>query len=219
MSLREDFQRARSEHEKSARREEILDAAEQLVRGASNDKFAISTLAEKVGVSKSTIFLYFPNKDELLLALYERAFLAFLKRLRQSLVRGMSGRAFCEAFIDSALINPTMLILRAQLAHTIERSVQLDSMIAAKQKILKGGLVCAAQIEDVLNLKTGHGLRVLMALVNLVAGAVQADALPHVDMNAMPEDVANLIHAAETRNVFLSGAEFVITGATGRAFD
>ncbi|MEZ6013299.1 MAG: TetR/AcrR family transcriptional regulator [Hyphomonas sp.] len=218
MSIREDFQRARTEHEKSARREEILDAAERLVRGAANDRFAISAVAEKVGVSKSTIFLYFANKEELLLALYERAFQRFFTRLRESLTDGMSGRAFCEAFIDSALVNPTMLILRAQLAHTIERSVQLDSMISAKQKILKGGMACAERMELVLDIKAGYGLRVLMALINLLSGALQADAQPYVDMDTLPDDVANLVRTAGTRKVFLSGAEFVITGATGRAF-
>jgi len=218
MSMREDFQRARSEGEKTARREEILDAAEALVRRAANDKFAISVLAERVGVSKSTIFLYFANKDELLLALYERALQTFFTRFRRSLVRGMTGREFCETFIDTVLVNPTLLILRAQLAHTIERGVRLDSMIAAKQNILTGGMACAAQIEDVLNLKAGNGLRVLMALINLAAGAAQADALPYVDMDVLPDDVAKLVQTAETRKVFLSGAEFVITGATGRAF-
>ena len=62
-------------------------------------------------------------------------------------------------------------------------------------------------------------MRMLMALVNLTAGAVQADSLPYVDANALPEDIADLLHTVSIRNIFMSGAELIFCGATGRPFD
>lgn len=219
MPIREDFQRARSNLEKAARHVEILDAAEVLLLEFGNERFAISALADKVGVSKSTIFLYFASKEELLLALYSRAYQAFFETLRRKLDPGMSGRAFCEAFIDSALANPTGLVLRAHLARTIERSVSLNSLITSKQEILVAGLKVAAELESVLGLESSHSVRLLLSLINLMAGAAQADVQPFIDMEGLPDDVVWLIQVADTRTAFMSGAEFVFIGATGRPFD
>ena len=219
MDIREDFQRARSEQQKAARRQEILDAAEGLLLEAGIRAFTVSAVAARAGVSKSTIFLYFTNKEDLLLEIYTRAFCMIMERVSQSLVPGMSGRAFCETFIDCALAHPAMLVLRSQLAHLIERKVTKDRMIFSKQEILHCGLAVAAQIEQVLALEDGKGLRILMTLINLMAGANQADAQAYVDLDTMPEGLSKLIRVADTRTVFLSGAEFVFCGATGRPFD
>mgnify|MGYP003656037198 CR=1 FL=1 len=129
MAIREDFQRARSDHEKAARRVEILDAAE-------DERFAVSALAARVGVSKSTVFLYFGNKEEMLLAVYERAFMRAFRQLGERLTPGMSGKAFAVAFIDSMIDHPSLLIVRAQLARTIERNVSLESLVSTKKRLL-----------------------------------------------------------------------------------
>lgn len=212
MNIREDFVRARSGREKAARRVEILDAAEALLRDSGNDRFAISTVAERVGVSKSTIFLYFSNKEELLLSLYTRATEAFFDRFKSRLHPGITPREYCEAFIDSALENPNMLVLRTMLASTIERAVSPASLIAAKQDVLHFGAAAAYETEFVLGLESGKGGILLKALINLTAGAAQADIMPFVDLDSVPEDVARLIRLGETRSSFLSGAELVLEG-------
>jgi AcrR family transcriptional regulator len=219
MAIREDFQRARSDLEKEARRCEILDAAEDLLLKSGNERFAISALAARVGVSKSTVFLYFGNKEEMLLAVYERAFIRAFTQLSESLTDGMSGRAFSQAFIDSLIAYPSMLILRAQLARTIERNVALESMVSSKQRILACGQAVSVKMDRVMHLETGCGMRMLMALINLTAGAVQVDSLPYVDPDALPEDIAELLQTVSIRNIFMSGAELIFCGATGRPFD
>ncbi|MEZ6001453.1 TetR/AcrR family transcriptional regulator [Hyphomonas sp.] len=219
MAIREDFQRARTDLEKEARRNEILDAAEDLLLKSGNERFAVSALAARVGISKSTVFLYFGNKEEMLLAVYERAFIRAFTQLGDRLTEGMSGRAFCEAFIDSLIEHPALLILRAQLARTIERSVALDSMVSSKQRILACGQAVSDKMDRMMNLETGNGMRMLMALINLTAGAVQVDSLPYVDPDALPEDIADLLQTVSIRNIFMSGAELIFCGATGRPFD
>ncbi|WP_375210236.1 TetR/AcrR family transcriptional regulator [Hyphomonas jannaschiana] len=219
MAIREDFRRARSESEKEARRNEILDAAEALLLESGNERFAIAALADNVGVSKSTIFLYFANKEELLLALYERAFIRTFTQLGERLEPGMSGRAFCEAFIDSLVDHPAMLILRAYLAQTIERNVALESLVSTKTRLFEHGSAISEKLERVMELEPGWGMRMLMALVNLTSGAVQADSLPYIDADMLPEELADFMHTASFRNIVLSGAELIFRGATGRPFD
>jgi AcrR family transcriptional regulator len=219
MPVRADFQRARNEREKSARRNEILDAADGLLLEAGNERFAISALAARVGVSKSTIFLYFANKEELLLALYARSFLRIVTQLGERLTPGMTGRAFCEAFVDCVMANPSMLLLRSQLASTIERNVTPEVMVATKTEILECGTALTNRVEAELGLQSGYGIRMQMALINLISGAAQADTSPYLDMESLPEDIADFFQVAETRKVFMSGAEFIFCGATGRPFD
>jgi AcrR family transcriptional regulator len=219
MAIREDFQRARTDKEKAARRTKILDAAEALLQESGNERFAISTVASQVGVSKSTVFLYFINKEDLLLSLYARSFQAILNQFAPSLKPGMTGREFCERFMECALSQPTMLVLRAQLASTLERNVPLERVVEAKQEVLNIGMPAAEKIETIFGLSQGDGLRMFMAMVNVIAGAAPADAQPYIDPDAVPEDVANLMRAASTRVAFMSAAEYVFRGATGRPFD
>ena len=52
-------------------RREILDAARELFLSEGYEKFSMRRLAEKIGYSTPTIYLYFKDKDDLLFAICE----------------------------------------------------------------------------------------------------------------------------------------------------
>ena len=56
---------ARRERERTARREAILDAAEELVVSDGYHGLRMDAVAEAVELSKGTLYLYFANKDAL----------------------------------------------------------------------------------------------------------------------------------------------------------
>jgi AcrR family transcriptional regulator len=59
-------------------REEILDAAERLIVRAGNaDAVSVRAIAEAVGVTPPAIYLHFPDKEALVLAVCERRFEQF----------------------------------------------------------------------------------------------------------------------------------------------
>lgn len=62
----------RSSPEKQERRREILDAAEQLLIKQVDSNINMAAVAIGAGVAKGTLYLYFPSKEELLLALHAR---------------------------------------------------------------------------------------------------------------------------------------------------
>jgi len=62
----------RKEREKLKRRKEILAAAEKIFFAGSGDQGTMDDVAEKVELSKGTLYLYFKNKTELLYALAEK---------------------------------------------------------------------------------------------------------------------------------------------------
>lgn len=64
----------RREREKHQRMESIVDAAESLIFSKGLDNTTMDEIADKSELSKGTLYLYFKNKDELLLAIINRAF-------------------------------------------------------------------------------------------------------------------------------------------------
>lgn len=67
--------------EKQKRRKEILETAEKLFSGKKGFNASMENLAEKAELGKGTLYLYFPNKESILLALTERGIGLLCKRL------------------------------------------------------------------------------------------------------------------------------------------
>jgi AcrR family transcriptional regulator len=74
-------QRAIQAEAKQERHRAILDAAERLL-SRSHDRMAnVAEVADEAGLAKGTVYLYFPSKEELLLAVHERNIDAFFRAL------------------------------------------------------------------------------------------------------------------------------------------
>ena len=65
-------QRAVHSEDKQERHHAILDAAERLLARAPVRVANVAEVADEAGLAKGTVYLYFPSKDELLLAVHER---------------------------------------------------------------------------------------------------------------------------------------------------
>src|SRR5262247_2589482 len=65
-------QRAVHSEDKQERHHAILDAAERLLVRAPDRVANVAEVADEAGLAKGTVYLYFPSKDELLLAVHER---------------------------------------------------------------------------------------------------------------------------------------------------
>ena len=70
-------QRAVHAGDKQERHHAILDAAERLLLRSTGRGPSMADVADEAGLAKGTIYLYFPSKEELLLALLERNIDAF----------------------------------------------------------------------------------------------------------------------------------------------
>src|SRR5678815_1427507 len=80
-------QRAIGTEDKEVRRQAILDAAERLFVKHPERMASVSEVAESAGLGKGTVYLYFPSKEEMLLALHERHVAAFFEELTSLLER------------------------------------------------------------------------------------------------------------------------------------
>src|SRR5215212_6174249 len=79
--------RAMGSEDKEVRRQALLDAAERLYLAHPDRVASVSEVAQAAGVAKGTVYLYFPSKEEMLLALHERHVAHFFAELMKRLAR------------------------------------------------------------------------------------------------------------------------------------
>jgi AcrR family transcriptional regulator len=212
MNIREDFMRPRSERENAARRAAILDAAEALVLETHNQRFSINNVASRLGVSQSTIFLHFRNREELLTTLYTRVGKNFFETFLSRVHEGMSDKAFCEAFIDTAVEFPGFRLMRPMIMRVVEESLNQEYIHDAVKEIYLYRMAAADKVENMLKLEPGQGRRLMKSFVNLLCGAVQADIGKLLAMEKLDENVTDGVRSFDLRDAFLSGAELLMTG-------
>jgi AcrR family transcriptional regulator len=81
----------RKQREKDKRKKEILIAAEKLFSGKKGVDATMDDLAEKTELGKGTLYLYFPNKESILLALTRKGINLLQKRLIRAIDSNKSG--------------------------------------------------------------------------------------------------------------------------------
>ncbi len=80
---------------KEAKRERILDAAVLEIARRGYYDTTVSAIASRAGVADGTIYLYFKNKEDLLVSIFERAMRRFNEQARR-IVEGGGGGAGAE---------------------------------------------------------------------------------------------------------------------------
>jgi len=81
----------RREREKAERRKMIMNSAKELILGTGVEGVSMGDIARKTELSKATLYLYFPSKDELFNELCEESAGAFIENVRPLLQEGMTG--------------------------------------------------------------------------------------------------------------------------------
>ncbi len=102
--------RERRAAQKQELREAILAAASELFLERGNDGFSLRGVAERIGYSATTIYLYFADKDELLFAVVDEGFQAFTAALTAA-VESVSDplaklEALGRAYVEFGLSHP-----------------------------------------------------------------------------------------------------------------
>ncbi|MEP7183442.1 MAG: TetR family transcriptional regulator [Betaproteobacteria bacterium] len=72
-------QRAIQAEDKQERHDAILDAAERLLVRSPDRVASVAEVADEAGLAKGTVYLYFPSKEALLLAIHERGIDGFFR--------------------------------------------------------------------------------------------------------------------------------------------
>ena len=101
---------ARRERERTARREAILDAAQELIASDGYHALRMDAVADAVELSKGTLYLYFENKDALCAGVATRLIDSFLPSLEDALGQADTGlesiRALLHTYYDFTQDHP-----------------------------------------------------------------------------------------------------------------
>lgn len=176
-------QRARRDEDKEARRRVILDEALKLYEATSYADVKMADVAERAELAKGTVFLYFPTKEALFLALLEDLLFAWFAKLEGLLTQGdgrWTGPRVARGVAESLEGEEPLTRLLALLQTVLEQNVTVEQVRRFKERLLEAQLRLGAAVEQRLPfLKAGEGPRFLLQLNALVTGLRQmADVAP-----------------------------------------
>ncbi len=169
-------QRAIAVEDKEERRQAILDAAEKLFVKHPERMASVSEVAEAAGLAKGTVYLYFPGKEEMLLALHERHTRAFFSHFME-LMAADGPVGFDEIFAvahEHFIAPPGALALTSWCFAMMDRGMPLEAAVAFKLRI--GAIVAAAGTaleRHFPTLDSGNGARLLQHSLSLIVGLWQ----------------------------------------------
>jgi AcrR family transcriptional regulator len=167
--------RAVRAEDKLERRRDILDAAERLFRSRPKALASMDELAEAAGVAKGTLYLYFPSKEEVLLALHERNMAGFFEKLQAVLA---SKHAFTVEDLlavgrKEIVEQPVRLSLGSLVISLTERNIPAQSALAYKMRMGERLLAAGQTLDERLGFQPGEGTRLLNASYGLALGMWQ----------------------------------------------
>jgi AcrR family transcriptional regulator len=173
-----EVRRARSSQQKLERRDVILSAA--LAAYGENPSFAaftMSALAERAGLAKGTLYLYFRTKEEVFLALVDRLFAHWFDEIDAGLDddAGAWGRERAAVLLVRAVAgHETLARLLSILGTIVEHNVPFEAAGDFKRRAFGRALATGARLERRLSfLRPGQGARFLVWLHALVIGLWQ----------------------------------------------
>lgn len=130
-------QRAMQAEDKQERYNAILDAAERLLLRSPERVANVAEVADEAGLAKGTVYLYFPGKEELLLALHERNIEGFFSQLCALLEAPRpAGIDDILALAHEHMIDPPLFLpLAARCLGNMGQSVPAEAGMAFGQRL------------------------------------------------------------------------------------
>jgi AcrR family transcriptional regulator len=167
--------RATREEEKIERRNEILDAAEQLYGAQPDGLPSMDQLAKAAGVAKGTLYLYVPSKEQVLVELHLRYLHDFFDRLRAALVA--KPRFTIEDFLaltrGEVLEHPMRLSLASLAVGLSERNIPPAAALSFKMALGKRLIESGEGLGRAFGLESDHCTRLLNVSYGLILGLWQ----------------------------------------------
>jgi AcrR family transcriptional regulator len=169
-------QRAMGTEDKEVRRQAILDAAEKLFVKHPERMASVSEVAETAGLAKGTVYLYFPSKEEMLLALHERHVAHFFSKLIAKIAEP-GPLDFDDIFPvtrDHMIRVPGYLALTSRCFGMMDREIPIQVAVAFKARVAQILMAAGSGLErQFRSLGPGGGILILMHSYALIVGLWQ----------------------------------------------
>ncbi|MGT2907331.1 TetR family transcriptional regulator [Streptococcus dentiloxodontae] len=138
------------------RQEEIIDVCAELYQHMSFKEINIKEIGNRISFTRTAIYTYFDNKEEIFLALLEREYLAWEQDLQTMLVQeSLNREAFAQSMADSLAKRQTMLKILAVDMSSLDCESRMEKLTAFK-KVYGRSLSLMADILEKFQLTSGQ---------------------------------------------------------------
>jgi AcrR family transcriptional regulator len=127
--------RSLKEKQRQEREELILKAAEDVLMEKGYHETSIDEIAARVGIAKGTVYLHFPSKEDLVVAIFERDMQHLLQSIDSTIDSTLTAREKIESIFD--LMHGGILGKRMQLLFSISNSDGLRHLLVEKKGCLR----------------------------------------------------------------------------------
>ena len=182
--------RARGASQKALRRENILDAAEQLFQTSSYADISMHAVSDVLGLSKGTLYLYFESKESLFLGLTERALNSYFSYLITHLpARPSTPESLAKTMVNGFKSEKLLPQYLSNLHTVFEHNVEYETVLAFKKFLLGKVERTGLAIDTVMEWPVGSGSQALIRGHALVIGLqhMAAPSLPVAKALLEPE--------------------------------
>ncbi|GAB4577637.1 MAG: TetR/AcrR family transcriptional regulator [Anaerolineales bacterium] len=171
--------RAISDEQKQERQQNILDTAWTMFQETDYSTVTMAGIAERLGLAKGTIYLYFPTKEELFLAITMEQLAGWFREMdgRLDEIEAISPAQLAQTIMQSLAVRPDLVRLLAILSTVLEQNVRYEAAYTFKQRLGLHLTQTGERLEDRVAspgggtvLPRGAGARFLLRLHALIVG-------------------------------------------------
>ncbi len=216
--------RAMTKEAKEAKAQAILDKAEDMFLNSEYSKIKMSDIAAALGMSNGILFVYFPTKETLFLALlkreYEKRIARLLEIAKEIGIRDFSDlkKVILTELEEVAESNPLFIRLQAMCTAILEKNITPETMLefktsmyskamAACEVIAKTGIISKETIFEIFmtELSIITGCRLSCEMPSYITEIIEKNHLDGFRKDFKKEVV-------KTMSLYLDGYELMIKG-------
>lgn len=212
------MKRARAAQDKEKRRQDFLAAAAGLFEAGDYSSVTMSQIAAQAGLSKGTVYLYFKSKEELFLQLLVDELEDWFAQLAEGLplLQGQPIPVFAKGFVATLRARPQLTRLLALMHLVFETHLDADSAKVFKLRLQGMMLPAGAQLETVLDLQEGQGMRLLLHAHALTVGLHQMTRTSPIVQEVVHSSPELLPLALDFHEELERAVEVLVRGHAGR---
>ena len=167
-------QRARSIAAKESRRATIVQAARRCFEEAEYDALTMADIAQRAGLAKGTLFLYFPTKEALFLEVLDELLHQWLAALHEAVLQDEKpwpSARLARILTDSLAEQPVLARLLPVGSHVLEQNVAPERAAQFRHRLMRRFFGTGALIEQRLGLsRAGDGVQLLLFAHAMIVG-------------------------------------------------
>ncbi len=123
------------EKQRQERESLILKAAEEVLLEKGYHEMSMDEIASRVGIAKGTVYLHFPSKEDLLVAISERVMKQFLQCVEEAVASETTTQAKMQAILN--IMFTGFFSKNAQLLFSIKNNADLRRFFAEKNNCMR----------------------------------------------------------------------------------